>query len=112
MGDVIPFQHPAAKQETTMKSDFGYTFDHDAAACSQCHLTGCYFTDGPCPKCGHTFTDMGTTYGDVEGGRNYKTFWCFCDRCRIAQSVYGGSSVFSHDETGPGADLSGYRIVH
>ena len=114
MGDVIPFRQPPAKQETTMKSDFGYTYDHDVDACGQCHLTGDYFQNGPCPKCGHTFTGMATTYdaNANKGGSPWRTFWCLCDRCQIAQSAYVGSTTFSYDETGPGADLSGYRIVH
>jgi len=94
-----------------VNSDFGYTYDHDVVDCSQCHLIDDYFQDGPCPECGHTFTDMGTTYGEGADGRNWKTFWCFCDRCRVAQSVYAGTSAFSYDETGPGSDLSGYRIA-
>ncbi len=94
-----------------MKSDFGYTYDHDIAACAQCHLIDDYFQDGPCPECGHTFTSMATTYSQDEWGKTWKTFWCLCDRCGIAQSVYAGSSVFSYDETGPGADLSSYRLL-
>lgn len=94
-----------------MKSDFGYTYDHDIAECAQCHPIGDYFQDGPCPECGHTFTAMVVTYGEHEGGRNWKNFWCLCDRCRIAHLAYAGSSVFSYDETGPGPDLSGYRLL-
>ena len=112
MGKVIPFQQPVVEQETAVKTGFGYTFDHDVAACGRCQLTGDYFQDGPCPRCGHTFTDMATTYDTNEGGPTWKTFWCLCDRCQIAQSVYVASSVFPYDETGSGADLSGYRIVH
>ena len=100
MGNVLPFQQPAATRATAVKSDFGYTFDHDVAACRHCHLTGDYFQDGPCPKCGHTFTGMATTYDFNEHGPTWKTFWCLCDRCRIAQSAHVGSTVFSYDETG------------
>ena len=108
MGQVIPFP---AEHKTTVTSDCGYTFDHDPVACCQCHLTDSYFQDGPCPMCGHTFTGMATTYDANDPGPTWKTFWCLCDRCRIAQSAYVGSMTFSYDETGPGADLSGYRIV-
>ena len=59
-----------------MKSDFGYTYDHDIAACAQCHLIDDYFQDGPCPECGHTFTSMATTYSQDEWGKTWKTFWC------------------------------------
>ena len=60
-------------------------------------------------ECGHPARDV-TTYAPHGPVRNWKYLWRVCDQCRVAYLWYAGSSVFSYDQTGPGADLSDYHL--
>jgi hypothetical protein len=84
-------------------------FDHDVQTCAVCRPKNDYWLDMPCPDCGHAFDEGTSTYVDVPDRANYRTDWVLCHRCRLAVVVYGGFSVFTYDETGPGGDLHGYR---
>jgi hypothetical protein len=61
-----------------------------------------------CATCGHVL-DGAVTYYEDEYGRNWKTFWDVCHTCRVGWSTYAGTSVFSHAETGPGFDFTGWN---
>jgi hypothetical protein len=84
-------------------------FDHDVQTCAVCLPKNDYWLDMPCPGCGHAFDEGTSTYVDIPDRANYITDWVLCHRCRLAVVVYGGFSVFTYDETGPGGDLYGYR---
>ncbi len=95
---------------TYYTSNSGHTFNHDPEACPDCRFTDDRFSESSCSECGHTCTGSASTYYHAPDGRNWRSDWAVCDRCRVARLAYSGTSVFPYDVTGPGADLSTYRL--
>ena len=54
---------------------------------------------------------IAVTYSGDGNGRNYRMLRGLCDRSGVAELHYGGYSVFPFDVTGPGDDLSRYRLI-